>query len=318
MRLVACPQCHAQYDVATVNAPEILCRCGAQVPTAARPGVDLPVQRCSSCGAVAREGARSCEYCGAEIAWSGGPGDLVCPECFARNADDARFCVACGVKFAPQPTMQTCETVQCVRCALPMPGRSIGDVLVHECPRCNSLWVPGDHLDALVQKAAAGPRGTSPEAKPGDASSGTASGAPPGTANPGAAKPGATAPRVRGGNPLAESVEYRRCPSCGQLMNRANFRRISGVVIDRCPDHGTWLDADELEEIAGFVASGGLERAAEQEAREAAHLARKTASSGHVETEFQRILAEERKHGDAWERLSQIVGRLTARPERPF
>ena len=39
-------------------------------------------------------------------------------------------------------------------------------------------------------------------------------------------------------------------------MQRRNFRKASGVIIDRCSAHGTWLDADELEQIAGFILSG--------------------------------------------------------------
>jgi hypothetical protein len=40
-------------------------------------------------------------------------------------------------------------------------------------------------------------------------------------------------------------------------MLRRNFRRSSGVILDVCREHGTWLDADEIEEIAGFILSGG-------------------------------------------------------------
>ena len=288
MRLVACPKCHTQYDVSGMEAPAIPCRCGASVETQERKGVDLPVQRCSSCGAIAREGSRSCEYCNAEIVWAGGTGDLVCPECFARNADDARFCVACGVRFQPQPITISGETVNCVRCGIPMPGRAVAEVLVHECPRCSSLWVPGNHLDALVERAAAAPH---------------------------AGKSSGDSPRVYGGNPLAESVQYRRCPTCKQLMTRTNFHRISGVVIDRCAEHGSWLDADELEEIAGFVASGGLSRAAEHEAKEAAR--GRTAPHGNrTDAEFHRILMEGRGSSDAWERLNKIIGRLMTRPQR--
>ena len=43
-------------------------------------------------------------------------------------------------------------------------------------------------------------------------------------------------------------------------MTRRNFQKRSGVVIDRCHQHGTWLDAHELERIAGFVLSGRAER----------------------------------------------------------
>ena len=39
MKLVACPQCHAQFDVSQSSGPTISCRCGATIkaePPAAR------------------------------------------------------------------------------------------------------------------------------------------------------------------------------------------------------------------------------------------------------------------------------------------
>ena len=45
------------------------------------------------------------------------------------------------------------------------------------------------------------------------------------------------------------------------MMNRVEFGRISGTVIDVCRGHGTFLDAGELHEIVSFVRQGGLERA---------------------------------------------------------
>jgi hypothetical protein len=39
-------------------------------------------------------------------------------------------------------------------------------------------------------------------------------------------------------------------------MHRRNFQKSSGVIIDRCSTHGTWLDSDELEQIAGYILSG--------------------------------------------------------------
>ena len=39
-------------------------------------------------------------------------------------------------------------------------------------------------------------------------------------------------------------------------MARRNYRKKSGVIIDTCSEHGVWLDADELEQIAGFILSG--------------------------------------------------------------
>jgi hypothetical protein len=45
-------------------------------------------------------------------------------------------------------------------------------------------------------------------------------------------------------------------------MHRKNYGKRSGVIVDWCGPHGTWLDADELEQIAHFIAGGGLRDAA--------------------------------------------------------
>jgi Zn-finger nucleic acid-binding protein len=47
-------------------------------------------------------------------------------------------------------------------------------------------------------------------------------------------------------------------------MQRRNFRKSSGVILDICRGHGVWLDADELEQIAGFLLAGGETSAAMQ------------------------------------------------------
>jgi Zn-finger nucleic acid-binding protein len=64
-------------------------------------------------------------------------------------------------------------------------------------------------------------------------------------------------PRRRGSNPFQQKVQYRKCPECDAFMQRMNFQRSSGVILDRCAEHGTWLDADELEQIVGFLLAGG-------------------------------------------------------------
>ena len=51
-------------------------------------------------------------------------------------------------------------------------------------------------------------------------------------------------------------------------MNRINFARCSGVVVDVCKGHGTWFDRDELHEIVEFIRGGGLELSREKEKRE--------------------------------------------------
>jgi Zn-finger nucleic acid-binding protein len=66
---------------------------------------------------------------------------------------------------------------------------------------------------------------------------------------------------------VPQTVRYRPCPKCGQLMNRFNFGHTSGVVIDQCKGHGIWFDKDELRRIVEFVRAGGLGIARQREAQ---------------------------------------------------
>jgi Zn-finger nucleic acid-binding protein len=233
MRLVACPGCRAHYDVTEHAGRSFACACGATVSAGALRAVDAPVRRCGSCGALLAEDADACAYCRARVTREGEL-SLICPECYARNSRESRFCTACGVEFRPQPVPESAKELGCVRCRTPMQLRRIADVVVQECARCHGLWV--ESFDRLVDRAVEAWE-RAPEAME------------------------VCAPRRTGGNPATERVEYRKCPVCEKAMDRRNWRRTSGVIIDRCHDHGTCLDADELERIAGFIKSGGLERA---------------------------------------------------------
>jgi Zn-finger nucleic acid-binding protein len=66
-------------------------------------------------------------------------------------------------------------------------------------------------------------------------------------------------------SPARDPVEYIPCVRCGKMMNRKNFGKISGVIIDECGRHGVWLDPGELEKIRHFIADGGLEQAQDRE-----------------------------------------------------
>ena len=60
-------------------------------------------------------------------------------------------------------------------------------------------------------------------------------------------------------------VRYRPCPQCGKMMNRQNFGRLSGTIVDVCSGHGTFLDRGELHQIVKFILEGGLSRMREAE-----------------------------------------------------
>lgn len=98
---------------------------------------------------------------------------------------------------------------------------------VQACDACSGAWVDRRTLGELVRNAvsAAEARGNSEPV-----------------------------PRL----PVADPVVYRGCPSCGQMMHRRNFGRVSGVVVDDCRTCGTWFDAGELEAVLAFVSAGGL------------------------------------------------------------
>jgi Zn-finger nucleic acid-binding protein len=51
-------------------------------------------------------------------------------------------------------------------------------------------------------------------------------------------------------------------------MNRINFARCSGVIVDLCKGHGTWFDRDELSRIVEFIRGGGLEASRAREKAE--------------------------------------------------
>jgi Zn-finger nucleic acid-binding protein len=268
LRLVACTNCHTQYDVSEIVAKSFPCRCGETVENRPHDAVDAQVHRCGSCGALVNPDVDSCAYCGSEIARDPRDLSLICPECYARSAEDSRFCTACGVAFRPEQVQVEGFELPCPVCTVLMPPRQVGGVGLNECRECNGLWVPDESFDLLVSRAIEARRDADP------------------------AQLIALKPRVSGSNPAAQRVQYRKCPVCDGYMQRRNFRKSSGVIIDICWQHGTWLDADELEQIAGFILNGG---------KTSPTLIERPRSSRETRAavEFARISAE---HSPGWQR----------------
>jgi len=234
VRLVACGNCHTQYDVSDVVEKTFPCRCGEILENRPPAPVDAEIRRCGACGALVTPDRESCDYCNSAIIRDDKRSlSLICPECYARNAEESRFCTACGVTFRPEAVRTGGYELPCPVCAALMPPRQVGGVGINECGSCNGLWVPGENFDLLVSRAIEARKNADP------------------------AELMTLKPRVTGSNPAAQKVQYRKCPECDRFMHRRNFRKSSGVIIDRCSAHGTWLDADELEQIAGFILSGG-------------------------------------------------------------
>ncbi|MDR3685201.1 MAG: zf-TFIIB domain-containing protein, partial [Geothrix sp.] len=184
------------------------------------------------CGASVPPEATQCPYCQAQLA------TVACPVCFALAPLSASHCPGCGAALAPRPAAEP-EGGPCPACRKPLAATRVGDLEVRECRACGGLWLDRAAFEQL---------GASRERQ------GAVLGALP--------APGAP--------PVAslEAVQYRPCPACRQRMNRVNYARRSGVVLDVCKEHGIWFDRDELRRVLAFISEGGLDRSRELELEE--------------------------------------------------
>lgn len=194
--------------------------------------MEARVLRCSGCGASVPAEAPQCPYCQAQLA------SVACPACFALAPLSATHCPACGTALAPREALAL-DGAPCPACTKPLGTTRVGDLGVRECQACGGLWLDRAVFEQL---------GASRERQ------GAVLGA----------LPTPEAPPVLG----LDAVQYRRCPQCHQFMNRMNYAKRSGVVLDVCKAHGLWFDQDELRRVLAFIASGGLDRARERELEE--------------------------------------------------
>lgn len=193
---------------------------------------------CASCGAAVSGQSAACEHCGARLATIG------CPCCFGMMFLEARFCPHCGAAAAKW--QNDAETLPCPACATRMLRGTLANVVLHECPGCFGIWLDNATFEGICRQA---------ERQAALLGSGRSLGQP----------------RQLGPTP----VRYRRCPLCQSLMNRVNFARCSGVVVDVCGEHGMWFDVHELHHIVHFIQAGGLEKAREMQKAELAEQARR-------------------------------------------
>jgi Zn-finger nucleic acid-binding protein len=187
---------------------------------------DAQSLHCPNCGAAADPHAARCQYCRARLA------TISCPHCFALMFAGSAFCPKCGARSAradPVPSSAACPA-----CRGAMTRVMIGDVALLECAACDGIWVEAADFERICadhEAQAAVLHRLNPQ-------------------------------------PIAVSkapIHYRSCVKCGKMMNRVNFGRMSGTVVDVCRGHGTFLDAGELHAIVTFIRDGGLDRARQRE-----------------------------------------------------
>jgi Zn-finger nucleic acid-binding protein len=155
----------------------------------------------------------------------------------------SRHCPHCGAA-AVEARASTLPTLKCPKCKSDMLPITLGGSSMRECESCGGLWleVPAFENICADREHQAAVLGL----------------ASPVTGH----RMDATAEVIK--------VRYFPCPQCGQLMNRMNFARCSGVIVDICRGHGTWFDASELRAIIEFIRAGGLDLSRQKEKREIA------------------------------------------------
>lgn len=152
----------------------------------------------------------------------------------------SKHCPHCGAAAA-QVTAAELPVLKCPRCKSDMCSMTLGAIAMRECEECAGLWVEVAAFEKICV-----------DREQQSAVLGTASMAP--------SHPSLVADPAK--------VRYAPCPQCGQLMNRINFARCSGVIVDVCRGHGTWFDRDELSGIVQFIRAGGLEASRQKEKME--------------------------------------------------
>lgn len=192
--------------------------------------------QCPNCGAAAGLDAKECTYCHAPLA------TMSCPSCFNRVFIGAAYCPHCGTHVSRQDEGAAVES--CPSCRTPMTSVRVGALTLAECHTCWGIWVDADAFDRLCAD-----REAQAAVVHGNALGGAAASNPNGA--PGAVRP--------------EKITYRPCPRCRKMMNRVNFAKYSGVVLDVCRAHGTFFDRDELHRVVAFIQAGGLDRARERD-----------------------------------------------------
>ena len=184
---------------------------------------------CPMCGAATSTDAPQCQYCEARLA------TIACPSCFAMMFVGSRHCPKCGAEAERHERLDSSEK-HCPRCNRSLRSVSLRDSEVLECEKCMGLWVDPSTFERICA-----------DREQQSAVLGKASMQQP---------------------DLTAKVNYIPCPVCAQLMNRINFARCSGVIVDLCKKHGIWFDRDELSRIVEFIRSGGLERSRTKEKNE--------------------------------------------------
>jgi Zn-finger nucleic acid-binding protein len=183
---------------------------------------------CPNCGAAVASDSTQCEFCTSRLK------TMACPQCMGLMFIGSEHCSHCGAKVVTAEVVPDEKSGKCPRCRSELNLLSIEETHLRECAECGGMWSDAETFENVCadrekQSAVLGFTGNRPQLA------------------------------------SQSKISYVPCPDCGQLMNRSNFARSSGVIIDLCKRHGVWFDAEELPKIIEFIRKGGMEKARARE-----------------------------------------------------
>ncbi len=237
------------------------------------PAHDAPASlSCPFCGNECPPMVRICPHCDVRLE------NVRCQRCFSLQAPGTFACTRCGHALELEPLLDATDA-PCPRCQNALEVTPGEDRRTHECPRCGGLFVPRDALAEILSSAEIGGAV--------DAYGGTM---------PVAAKV-----------PALDEVRYLSCPLCHNSMNRVNFGKVSGVIVDVCKLHGTWFDAGELTRVVAFAAGGGLERTRAREKQEENDARDAKRHENELHAHFSMHVSRQQELGDRAEMWSDFL-----------
>lgn len=191
--------------------------------------MNVEALNCPNCGGAVSSDKTLCQFCGSRLK------TMACPKCMGVMFIGCEHCGHCGAKMLKAETAALENAGDCPRCKVKLEALYIGEISLRECAGCGGLWSDPDTFESVCGD------GENQSALLGFAGNRSPVSAPP------------------------AQISYVPCPECKQLMNRSNFARSSGVIIDLCKQHGVWFDAEELPKIIAFIRKGGLDKARQRE-----------------------------------------------------
>jgi Zn-finger nucleic acid-binding protein len=182
---------------------------------------------CPNCGAGVSSDKTQCIFCHSRLK------TMACASCFGLMFQGSKHCSHCGKKAIQTEIKAEENPGDCPRCKINLNLLQIGEITLRECQKCDGIWANADTFEAVCANHES--------------------------------QAAVLSVMAQKHSENKTAVRYVPCPVCRQLMNRNNFARSSGVIIDICKQHGVWFDAEELPKIIEFIRKGGLDHARERE-----------------------------------------------------